>query len=146
MNSGGYALITNDFIIWLHPRQEGLVDYKIHCFHGEPKVILVCQDRYSDTGLTEDFYSEKWEHLNVRRPDHPNAKEKMESPKELDLMLDLSRKLSKGTLFLRTDFYIINHHVYFSELTFYPASGFEKFIPESFDLEMGDWIGLRKIS
>jgi len=119
-----------------------LRDYKIHCFHGEPKVILVCQDRYTDTGLTEDFYSVNWEHLDVKRPKHPNAKVKMEPPKELDLMLDLSRKLSKDIPFLRTDFYIINHQVYFSELTFYPASGFVKFIPESFDYQLGDWLKL----
>ena len=51
----------------------GFIDYKIHCFHGEPKVILVYQDRYAEMGLIEDFYSEKWEHLNVSSPNHPNA-------------------------------------------------------------------------
>ena len=80
--------------------------------------------------------------MNVKRPDHPNAKVEVKRPKELDLMLDLSRKLSKDIPFLRTDFYIINHQVYFSELTFYPASGCEKFVPESFDYQMGEWIKL----
>lgn len=119
-----------------------LRDYKIHCFHGVPKVILVCQDRYADTGLTEDFYSEKWEHLNVKRPKHPNAQVKIMAPKELGVLLELSRKLSKDIPFLRTDFYIINHRVYFGELTFYPAGGFEKFIPESFDNQVGCWLKL----
>ena len=118
-----------------------LADYKVHNFNGIPKVILVCRDRFKDAGLTEDFYSDKWEHLDVKRPNHPNG-EDIPKPAELEEMLELSRKLSKDIPFVRTDFYTINHKVYFGEITFFPASGFERFIPESFDKEMGDWINI----
>ena len=116
-----------------------LVDFKVHNFNGIPKVILVCRDRFKASGLTEDFYSDKWEHLDVKRPNHANG-EDIPKPAELEEMLELSRKLSKDIPFVRTDFYTINHKVYFGEITFFPASGFEAFIPASFDEEMGDWI------
>ncbi len=126
--------------------ESGLTDYKVHCFNGEPKLILVCKDRFSKTGLTEDFFSERWEHLDIRRPTHPNASNKTAEPEELSEMLTLARKLSENIPFLRVDFYIIEHNVYFSELTFYPASGFEKFVPEEWDAVLGSWLTLPAIS
>lgn len=120
----------------------GLTDYKIHCFNGEPKLILVCKDRFLETGLTEDFFSIDWEHLDIRRPKHPNASAPIKKPEELDEMLRLAAILSKDIPFLRVDFYIVDHKIYFSELTFYPASGFDKFVPEIWDNILGDWLKL----
>ena len=39
-----------------------LRDYKVHCFNGVPKVILVCCDRFTESGLTEDFFDTDWNH------------------------------------------------------------------------------------
>lgn len=120
----------------------GLTDYKVHCFNGEPKLILVCKDRFTQTGLTEDFFTSSWEHLDIRRPTHPNSSTEIAKPEELPEMLVLAKQLSEGIPFLRVDFYIIEHKVYFSELTFYPASGFEKFVPEKWDDILGSWLEL----
>lgn len=49
----------------------GLTDYKVHCFNGKPKLILVCKDRFSRGGMTEDFFSDEWNHLPVKRIRHP---------------------------------------------------------------------------
>lgn len=117
-----------------------LTDYKVHNFNGTPEVILVCRDRYRDTGMTEDFYSRQWEHLNVSRPSHPKATSEESRPVELDEMLRLSEKLANGIPFVRTDFYTIDHKVYFGELTFFPASGMEPFVPTEWDKAMGDWL------
>lgn len=120
----------------------GLTDYKIHCFNGEPKIVLVCKDRFTETGLTEDFFSAQWEHLDIRRPKHPNASQPIPQPEELPQLLSLAKVLSKDIPFLRVDFYIIEHRIYFSELTFFPASGFEKFVPEKWDEILGNWLTL----
>lgn len=120
----------------------GLTDYKVHCFNGEPKLILVCKDRFTKNGLTENFFTSDWKPLNIRRPTHPNSPNGITKPTELPEMRLLAQKLSKNTPFLRADFYIIGHKVYFSELTFYPASGFEKFVPEAWDYTLGSWIKL----
>lgn len=119
-----------------------LIDYKVHNFNGKPKFILVCKDRFKDSGLTEDFYTVDWERMPVKRPGTPNSTIPMEKPKQLEEILELSRKLSKDIPFVRTDFYIINGKVFFSELTFYPASGFVKFEPEKWDTIFGEWLKL----
>lgn len=119
-----------------------LCDYKVHCFNGVPRLVLVCKDRYAFGGLTEDFFTETWEHLPVRRPDHPNAKEAPLRPPQLDELLVLSRKLSEGIPFVRVDFYLSDDHIYFGELTFFPASGMSPFVPQSFDVLFGSWLEL----
>lgn len=119
-----------------------LTDYKVHCFHGEPRFVLVCRDRFSPGGLTEDFYSTDWEHLPVRRPGHPNAAEETEKPACLDEMLRLSRSLSAGIPFVRADFYIIESKIYFGELTFFPMSGFGRFEPQEWDETFGSYLDL----
>lgn len=119
-----------------------LPDYKVHSFNGVPKVILVCRDRFADSGLTEDFYTTAWEHLDVKRPEHSNAIKPDAVPGELAEMVELSQKLSEHIPFLRTDFYTIDHKLYFGELTFFPSSGFAGFEPKKYDKILGDWVAL----
>ena len=120
----------------------GLRDYKIHSFHGVPKVILVCKDRYKDIGLSEDFFDTEWKHIDVKRPDHRNSVQTISRPEELNEMLVLTERLSQDCPFQRCDFYSVGGRVYFGELTFFPAGGLEKFEPDDFDFLMGEWIKL----
>ena len=48
-------LIGSDYVLWLHKKTDELTDFKIHCFHGAPKVIFVCKDRHKDIGLPKTF-------------------------------------------------------------------------------------------
>lgn len=120
----------------------GLIDYKIHCFNGEPRFILACSDRFSGNGLREDFLTIDWQRLPVKRPNIRISEVLMEKPLELEEILELSRKLAKDIPFVRVDFYIINHKVYFSEMTFFPASGFAAFEPDEWDTIFGSWLTL----
>lgn len=116
-----------------------LNDYKVHCFNGIPRVILLCRDRFGNTGMTEDFYTDQWEHMDVKRPNHDNPNEH-KKPAELEEMLALSRRLSEGIPFVRVDFYTIGNKVYFGELTFFPASGLAHFEPSCYDDLFGSWL------
>lgn len=155
---GGYCLIYRDVLCVLDTSEKTgasitqengtkttsseLSDYKIHSFNGVPKVVLVCKDRFSELGLTEDFFDENWTHLDVQRERHSNSSDIIERPAELDKMLELAETLSKDIPFVRSDFYTIGGKVYFGELTFFPASGFERFKPDLFDKTLGDWLVL----
>lgn len=119
-----------------------LRDYKFFCFGGEPKLTLVCTDRFSKRGLKEDFYDLTWERMAMKRPNHDNADIKTPRPKYYNLMRDLSKKLSDNIPFLRCDFYEIDNKVYFGELTFFPATGMEGFYPDEWDKTLGGWIDL----
>lgn len=121
---------------------DDLRDYKLFCFNGVPRMTLVCSERFTKDGLKEDFYDEAWNHLGVQRPAHGNAILPIKRPKQYELMKKLAAKLSEKMPFVRIDFYEINEKVYFGEITFYPASGFEGFTPEEWDLKLGKWIKL----
>lgn len=123
-----------------------LPDYKVHSFNGTPKVILVCRDRFKESGLTEDFFTEQWEHIPVSRVSHPNAANPIGQPQELEQMIKLTEEITTGLPFARVDFYTIKDKLYFGEITLYPASGFEKFVPDKYDQEFGEWIKLPEIS
>lgn len=117
-------------------------DYKFFCFNGSPKMILVCSERFSETGLKEDFFDPDWNRLPIKRPRHPNNGAEMEKPLLLDKMLLLAQALADGIPFVRIDFYNVNGKVYFGEITFFPASGFEPFEPEKWDSTLGSWLTL----
>lgn len=119
-----------------------LRDYKLFCFNGEPKVTLVCSGRFSEGGLREDFFDEQWNHISIKRPGHPNENTVIPKPINFEQMKMLAHQLFKSIPFLRVDFYEIDGKLYFGELTFYPASGFEEFEPNKWDYEMGEWIHL----
>lgn len=121
---------------------DDLHDYKLFCFDGVPRMTLVCSERFTKEGLKEDFYDETWSHLNIQRPIHCNAIFPIQRPKQYDLMKNLTTKLSEKMPFSRIDFYEINEKVYFGEITFYQASGFEEFKPEEWDLKLGEWVKL----
>ena len=119
-----------------------LKDYKLWCFNGRVKLILTCAERFSKTGLKENFYSPEWELLDLKRPTHGNTDYEIEKPVNLEKMIGFAEKLSNNIPFLRVDFYEVDGQLYFGELTFFPASGTEKFEPEKYDLILGDWIDL----
>lgn len=117
-------------------------DYKFFCFNGVAKYILVCTDRESE--LKETFYDVDWNLASFKRPTH-DIDCTIEKPKNLKIMIKLANMLSVAIPFLRVDFYEINGEVYFGELTFYPASGFEKFEPQKWDYLLGNMINLKEV-
>lgn len=120
---------------------DDLRDYKIHCFNGEPKLVLVCSERHK-AGLREDWFTVDWKHLPIHRPTHFNSEKPVEQPKNLAKMLELAQKLSAGIPFLRVDFYEVNEAILFGELTFFPTSGYTAFVPEEYDAILGSWLTL----
>ena len=112
-----------------------LRDYKFFCFNGEPKVMFVASDRTSDQ-VKFDYFDLCFNHLDIRQK-YPHADKPLRKPGTFKKMIELSKVLSKGFPHVRVDFYEVDGHLYFGELTFYHFSGFMPFEPESKDLEFG---------
>lgn len=138
----GGVFITDKWLVLFKEKKynEGLTDYKIHVFNGKPRCILVCKDRYGAYGMTETFFTDKWEKMNLKRKKQSNSLEVISKPEELDEMLRISSILAENIPFLRVDFYIVNHKLYFGELTFFPASGFKEFIPAEWNNKFGNYL------
>lgn len=119
-----------------------LKDYKWFCFNGEPKVLFIAQDRDNPSEETKfDFYDMDFKHLPIENG-HPNANAIKEKPQGFEIMRKLAKKLSKGIPHVRVDFYNINGHIYFGEMTLFHWSGFVKFKPQEWDNTFGSWIDL----
>ena len=114
--------------------EAGIEDYKILCFHGVPKIIIVDCDRY--IGHKRNFYDTSWKQLFVTS-DCPSKNENICPPANLHEMLDYARILSSDFPFVRVDLYNINGKIIFGELTYYPWSGYVSFNPDTFDYELG---------
>lgn len=119
-----------------------LTDYKFYCFNGQPKYCQVIRDRHIKESI--DFYDTEWTLMPFvgLNPKCKNGDTPQPKPINLDIMLDICKKLSKDIPFVRVDLYEINQHVYFGELTFFPASGFGRFTPSEWDKILGDLIVL----
>lgn len=102
------------------PSAKVIPDYKVYCFHGEPKAILVMHDR-GDV-IKSEFFDERWEQLeNTEKYRSPD--QRTEKPCCLEQMLSVCRKISTPFPFVRCDFYIIDSKLFFGEMTFTPAGG-----------------------
>ena len=117
-----------------------LRDYKFFCFDGEPKAMYIASDRASDH-VKFDYYDLKFNHLDIKQK-YPHAQEALRKPVTFEKMIDFSKILSKGFPHVRVDFYEVDGHLYFGELTFYHLSGFIPFEPDRWDKVFGDWLKL----
>jgi len=110
----------------------GPLNYSFWSFHGQPAVIQVDNRNRS----INPFYDTNWNKLTLtsRRnlPDCDVAK-----PANLDEMVAVAQKLSKGFDFVRVDLYNVKGQIYFGELTFTPGAGRFRFLPEEWDHELG---------
>ena len=118
-----------------------LRDYKFFCFRGEVKCFKVDFDRFIDHRANYfDPDGNPMPFGEVVCPPKPDKQ--LVLPENLAEMISLAEKLSGDIPFLRVDFYNIQGRIYFGELTFSPASGMGKFIPEEWDAILGSWLRL----
>lgn len=118
-----------------------LRDYKFFCFGGVAKCYKVDFDRF--IGHRANYFTVDGELMKLGEEICPPDFDKENiAPVTLELMKHLATKLSGTQPFLRTDFYDVDGRVYFGELTFFPASGFGKFIYDGNDELLGSWIKL----
>lgn len=119
-----------------------LIDYKFYCFNGNPKIVDVCSKRFSnDSDMCETYYDENWKLLNLSSAGHKKDIT-ISKPKTFETMKSIAQKLSSGLSFVRIDLYEINGKLFFGEITFYSANGYERFEPEEWNIKLGNMINL----
>lgn len=91
-------------------------DFKIYCFNGMPKIVLVITNREHEMELT--FRDLEWNLLDIG---NRNINESIKKPPCFDQMIEFSEKLSEGFPFVRIDFYDYKGKCIFGEMTFTPA-------------------------
>lgn len=119
----------------------GINDYKIFCYGGQAKYIIVDVDRY--VGHKRNFYDRNWKNLHIIS-DCPAADREIPEPQNFAEMLKIAETLAGDFPFVRVDLYNVDGAIYFGELTFYPWSGYVQYEPDEWDYKLGEDFKVRK--
>lgn len=112
-----------------------VVDYKFHCINGEPAFVLTCSNR--EDSLKLNLYDLDWNPISGLQGAMRNER-KIERPKNLKEMLEVTKTLSSDFDFVRVDLYEADEKIFFGELTFSPACGVLEYFTDSFVAKWGE--------
>lgn len=117
-----------------------LRDYKFYCFNGEPKVMLVASNRFTNHNF--NYFDMEFNKLPIISAMGNQNDEVMQKPDCFDEMKCVATELSKGFPHMRVDLYYCDNQVYFGELTLYDSSGYDDLSSPEWNERFGDWINL----
>lgn len=134
-----HKIIAEPYLV--DPEYGELRDFKIYCFDGIPKYILVASGRQKGQKRF-DYFDLEWNHLPVYDEGCPNADITPTKPINLDDMISIAKVLSAGMPHVRVDLYNIHGLIYFGELTFFDGSGVTLYVPREYDRIFGSYLNL----
>ena len=123
---------------------DGLQDYRVYCFGGEPKLIYsYTNESKKDGSKPETSYCDVFDTSWNPMPYHQNALPHGDvlPPEHLNEMINCARMLAEPFPFVRVDFYDTDRP-FVGELTFFPGGGFSPFHPSEWDSILGSWVSL----
>ena len=126
---------------YLEDKSGALMDYKLHCFHGEPKFIQANNGRGQKVHA-QNFYDLNWKLAPFGKDLTPLPEVHIPKPQKLNEMLTIAKNLASEFPYVRVDFYEVNQQIIFGELTFFPASGMPDFKPAKYDKIWGEMLNL----
>ena len=115
-------------------------DYKCHVLNNKVEFIYCSIDM--ETKNYRKIYLPDWSSENMLwapkgRHQKKFSGSEIPKPQNLDIMISLSEKLSKGFAYIRIDFYEIDGQVYVGEFTQHQGSGNEVILPKYLDKKYG---------
>ena len=125
-------------------KSSSLIDYKCWFLDGKIHIIWTAYDR-SRTYLYADTHYPDWSYhpeLSVFSNQYRDGKNKVPKPINLDKMINVGTELSQGFPQVRIDFYEVDNHLYFGEMTFTSNSGTMTYLTKECLMEMGKHVTL----
>ena len=119
-------------------------DYKFFCFNGKPEIMYISEGLENHATASMSFYDMDFNLTDCKRKDFKKLDYTPKRPKEFEKMKKFACKLSRGIPHLRVDFYEIDGHLYFGELTFTTCAGFIPFEDEAWDVKLGNLLDIKK--
>ncbi len=119
--------------------------YKFYVLNGKAEFVELDIDKEKDPKSV--YYDTEWNLLPFSIDDFPfkTAPWKgflIDKPENFSEMLNLAEILSKDLPLVRIDFYNVNGHIYFGEMTLTPAAGLCYFNPKKYDYIYGEKLKL----
>lgn len=118
----------------------GLIDYKFFCFNGNPEFLYVMGERVVGKEVKVAILNSDYSETEVQRVGDTQYID-YTKPYNYNEMKSIVEILSEEFPHVRVDMYNIEGRIYFGELTFFNASGYMKYNPDSADYVFGKkWI------
>jgi hypothetical protein len=133
-------IIAEKYMTDTSSHSSDLPDYKFYCFNEEVKVVLVATNRFTSHNF--NYVDADFNPISLKSTEGEPNKELVNKPECWDKMIEIARILSKGIIHVRVDLYISQGKIYFGELTFFDASGYDDFGSEEWNERLGSWIKL----
>lgn len=118
------------------------LDYKLYCFNGVSKYVMLCTER--ETGHPKYYFFDRARNLvrlNKRGLAAPEEFS-IDFPDGYDELFKYADQLSVAFPFVRADFYLDRGKVIFGELTFTPCGGYDVNIPREQNELLGSLVVL----
>lgn len=124
-------------------------DYKFHFINGEFQFVYVSYDR---EGVNDRCtYDEKWNRLPFLWVPANTYKKTMNTtdvpkPASFDKMMEFGKIIAKDFDYVRVDYYDVDGHLYFGEVTLIHGAGHDTFFPEKYDKLFGEKLRLKGLN
>lgn len=110
-------------------------DYKFHYMNGKLQFVYCAIDREGENYRI--IYDKDWNRLDfewVAPKDHRNNIGKdISKPLNFERMNIIGEKIARTFKYVRVDFYEVDGKMYYGEITLHHGSGFDTFVPETYD-------------
>ncbi|EDL0726654.1 hypothetical protein F8B44_20910 [Salmonella enterica subsp. enterica serovar Schwarzengrund] len=110
--------------------------FRFHCFDSDALYVEVEFIDDKNNHYT-NIYDDRWNIQTVRLNGRPNTPSVIPKPDKFDEAILVAESLSKGLDYCRIDLYLTSTKIYFSEFTFAPNNGRERFSPVEWDATFG---------
>ena len=121
-------------------------DYKFYCFHGEVKFVEILNacDWHNGNEPVEMIVSREFQKLDFSYSFR--NKLVIEKPPFFDKMVWIAEQISRQFPHVRVDLYNFGtDEIYWGECTFFPSSGYGKFLPSVYDEKIGRYLDINQI-
>ena len=119
-------------------------DYKFFCFNGRAEYVMVCRGRIPGKDKPRYYFFDRdWNFKPFNKVDAETPHDfTLPKPARIDEMFDIADRLCKGETHVRVDLYYVNDKIYFGEITYFNASGYDNDISEETDRYFGSLLTL----
>ena len=119
----------------LAPNGERLWEFSFFVFHGKTEFTQIRDNAHHRFEVGRSYETLPFQLYSTVTETEPMAP-------EYSCMIEMAEKLAQPFSFVRVDFLMVDHRIYFGELTFSPGAGMKKFKPYEYNIIFGDKMGL----
>ncbi len=116
-----------------------LLDYKFHVFNNGELILLQINSEYNTPNCTKTLYDLNGNKYHIQFSKYKHGPSRINLPQGFSDMVNIVTLLSKSFNYVRVDLFNVDGDIYFGEMTFCPASGWDKFGSYDDDLYLGSF-------